>query len=99
MIDIKTAQPSDLERLLKHDKHIRREALESSIRLGRVLMAECDGTWIGWLRWNLFWDNTPFLNMLFLFEEHRKQGYGKAMILHWEQSMREALELLFTKEI
>lgn len=28
-------------------------------------MAEDNGMLIGWLQWNLFWDNMPFMNMLF----------------------------------
>ena len=51
--------------LSRLDRHIRPEELEVSISLGRVLVAEENGQLAGWLRWNLFWDNTPFMNMLF----------------------------------
>lgn len=87
---IRTAYPSDLEVLIAHDHHISPSELENLIRLGRVTLCEADDQFAGWLRWNLFWDNTPFLNMLFLTEAHRGQGYGKAMMDHWEARMKHA---------
>ena len=86
---IRTAYPSDLEVLIAHDYHISPTELENLIRLGRVTLCEAEGQFAGWLRWNLFWDNTPFLNMLFLMEAHRGQGYGKAMMDHWEAMMKD----------
>ena len=87
---IRTAEMKDLAILSRYDKHIRQEELQSGISLGRVIVMEQEGTIIGWLRWNLFWDNTPFMNMLFFLEGYRRQGYGKAMVSFWEKSMREA---------
>ena len=68
---IRTAYSPDLEVLITHDHHISPTELENLIRLGRVTIAEADGEFAGWLRWNLFWDNPPFLNMLYLLEPHR----------------------------
>lgn len=87
---IRIANKSDIKTLSIYDRHIRKEELETAISLGRVMVAEENETIIGWLRWNLFWDNTPFMNMLFLLEEHRNCGYGKAMTSYWEKRMREA---------
>lgn len=39
--------------------------MEFAVSLGRVTVAEDNGMLIGWLQWNLFWDNMPFMNMLF----------------------------------
>ena len=50
-------------------------------------MLDIDGELAGWLRWNLFWDNTPFLNLLFLLESHRGKGYGRELMAHWEARM------------
>nr|MBR4281357.1 GNAT family N-acetyltransferase [Clostridia bacterium] len=87
---IRLAAASDLSFLSEHDRHISLTELDSAIRLGRVLLLEtADGKPIGWLRWNLFWDNTPFMNLLYLLEEYRLQGYGRALTRHWEQLLRE----------
>lgn len=85
---IRTAVASDLPTLVTHDHHISQSELETLIRLGRVTVLEVDGEFAGWLRWNLFWDNTPFLNMLYLLERHRGKGYGTEMMVHWEAQMR-----------
>lgn len=84
---IRTATLQDLEVLSRYDRHISPKELKNSIRLGRVAVAEENGEFLGWLRWNLFWDNTPFLNMLFLLPPHRGKGHGTAMMTWWEGQM------------
>ncbi len=86
---IRPAVGSDLPFLAEHDRHIAPAELDCSIRLGRVLLIEVAGEPVGWLRWNLFWDNTPFMNLLYLLDGHRMQGHGRALVRHWEESMRE----------
>ena len=86
---IRTADKLDTELLLSLDRHISRSELESIIGLGRVFILECGGSFAGWLRYGLFWDNTPFMNMLFLLEEYRGRGFGKMLALFWERKMAE----------
>ena len=85
---VRIATMNDLSRIVEQDRHISPEELKSLISLGRVAIADEDGTLLGWMRWNLFWDNTPFLNMLYLLEPHRGKGYGKTMMTWWEREMR-----------
>lgn len=85
---IRIAEKSDLEILSAYDKHIRITELESSVSLGRVIVAEDNGRHIGWLRWNLFWDNTPFMNMLFILDRYRSCDYGRKMVAYWEKQMK-----------
>lgn len=90
-MEIRLAELTDLSWLTAHDRHIALGECERSVRLGRVLVLEAeDGGLVGWLRWNLFWDNTPFMNMLYLLEDSRRQGHGAAMVAHWEGMMAEA---------
>ncbi len=85
---IRLAELTDLSWLTAHDRHIAWEECERSVRLRRVLvLSEADGGLVGWLRWNLFWDNTPFMNMLYLLPESRRQGHGSALVAHWEGLM------------
>lgn len=88
-MNIRIAEKKDTEILSVYDKHIKKEELGAVISMGRILVAEEGGRLAGWLRWNLFWDNTPFMNMLFLLEEYRGCGYGKAMVFYWEERMKE----------
>lgn len=85
---LRTANPTDHSWLNAHDHHVSPEELHNTINLGRVLIAEIpDGTPVGWLRYNLFWDNIPFMNLLYVMEGHRSQGVGTALVKEWEKSM------------
>lgn len=87
---IRIADGRDLEFLAENDCHIPPEERESVIRQGRILILETEGRPAGWLRWGMFWDNTPFMNLLYLLEEYRGAGFGRAMVSHWETQMRNA---------
>ena len=94
---IRMATMNDLSRIVEQDRHTSPEELKSLISLGRVAVAEDEESFLGWMRWNLFWDNTPFLNMLYLLEPYRGKGYGKAMMAHWEAEMEgQGYDLLMT---
>ena len=86
---IRTAALADLPVLASYDRHISEKELGNLIHLGRMTVLDVDGEFAGWLRWNLFWDNTPFLNMLFLLAPHRGKGYGREMMTYWEARMKE----------
>lgn len=85
---IRYAEEKDIPILSEHDKHISKEELENSVRLKRILVLFDDGKFVGWLRYNLFWDNTPFMNMLYVLEGVRGKGYGKELVTFWEDEMR-----------
>ncbi|MDR2747467.1 MAG: GNAT family N-acetyltransferase, partial [Treponema sp.] len=50
--------------------------------------AQEGGVLLGWLRYNLFWDNVPFVNMLYIIEGCRKKGIGKKLLGRWEEEMK-----------
>lgn len=86
---IRLAGESDLGFLTAHDRHIGAQELERVVRLGRVYIAtDADGAPAGWLRWGLFWDNTPFMNLLFVLPQARGQGVARAIVARWEADMR-----------
>lgn len=86
---IRPASAGDLPFLSEHDRHIALRDLDEAIRQGRILMADADGIPAGWLRWNLFWDHTPFMNLLYLLDGYRMQGLGRALVSHWERQQQE----------
>ncbi|PWM71413.1 MAG: GNAT family N-acetyltransferase [Bacillota bacterium] len=89
-IKIRTAAPFDAAVILQYDKHIAKSELNRSIAAERVYVAESETGFCGWLRYNLFWDNTPFLNMLFVVPEMRKKGAGTKLLFRWESELRAA---------
>lgn len=82
------AKPEDISQISNLDKHIAKTELLSAIRQKRVLLAEINGVFAGWLRFNLFWDNTPFMNMLFVLETYRNKGVGSQLVARWETEMQ-----------
>lgn len=86
-MDIRKAELGDFEFLAEHDRHIQGEILKESILSERVYVIESSGNILGWMRYNLFWDSIPFMNMLYILDGSRGMGYGKAVIERWESDM------------
>lgn len=89
-MNIRFATCNDLNTIGNFDQHIDVKELKSIIEHKRVLIAEEEETFEGWLRYNLFWDNTPFMNMLYILEPHRGKGIGKLLVARWEDEMKSA---------
>ena len=88
MIEIRYATINDYSLLVSKDSHIRKEEWKKLIENKQSLMFYVDNAFAGWLRWNLFWDEIPFMNMLYFFEEYRGKGYGTQMVKFWENEMK-----------
>ncbi|HID0882721.1 TPA: GNAT family N-acetyltransferase [Clostridium botulinum] len=59
-----------------------------------------DNKIIGWLRYSYFWDNTPFMNMLYINENYRNKGIGKKLVEFWETEMKsKGYELVMTSTL
>lgn len=87
-MNLRYAAAHDLDTISGYDKHIDKRELLSLINQKRVFIAEQDGELRGWLRYNLFWDNTPFMNLLFVLEAYRGKGIGKELVALWESEMK-----------
>lgn len=85
---IKYAEISDLESLSELDKHISGVELKQIIERRHLIIAENSGHITGWLRFGMFWDEIPFMNMLFVVEAERGNGIGTALADFWENEMR-----------
>ena len=85
---VRYANEGDFELLCSNDRHIRADELRSSIEAKRVLVILDGGRTAGWLRYNLFWDHTPFINLLFLLEGWRGRGLGGQLVSFWEEEMK-----------
>ncbi|WP_017811934.1 GNAT family N-acetyltransferase [Paenibacillus shenyangensis] len=86
-IDI--AVDTDYNFIVTRDHHIAKELVEAKIHGSEIyILREADQE-IGWMRFNYFWDNTPFMNMIWIDEEYRGRGYGAQVVKYWEDLMRE----------
>lgn len=78
---------ADKELLLSRDCHIKEDILGKAILNRYVLVMLAGGNLAGWLRWGLFWDEIPFMNMLYFLEEYRGLGFGTQLVGFWENEM------------
>lgn len=86
---IEYASEVDFEFILNNDKHVSKKLVRNKLKEKEVIIAKnSDNEIIGWLRYNYSWDNTPFVNMLYLNERYRSKGIGKELVGFWENEMR-----------
>jgi ribosomal protein S18 acetylase RimI-like enzyme len=85
---IRYAENNDYTWLKNHDKHINDAILKTKIDLKEIYIAQENNETIGWLRYNLFWDEIPFINMLYVLENYREKGFGGELVEHWENEMK-----------
>lgn len=85
---IRYVELDDKKRWYELDQHLSEEIFDEKVRTNQGYVLVEDGVVIGILRYNLFWDNTPFCTMLFIDDGYRGKGYGKQMMEYWEQDMK-----------
>lgn len=87
MTEIKYATMDDYGLLISRDTHVRKEEWKKLIEKNQALIFKVDNHFAGWLRYNLFWNEIPFMNMLYFLEEYHGKGYGTQMVRFWEREM------------
>lgn len=88
MIEIRYVTEDDKAFWYSLDRHLPEAEFAKKIRDRQGYVLFEDGRPKGLLRYNLFWDNTPFCTMLFVDWPSQKNGYGRALMSHWEQDMK-----------
>jgi N-acetylglutamate synthase-like GNAT family acetyltransferase len=84
-VTTRVATPSDLSILGELDSHLPSPALAEVVAAGRVLVVvDADGAVVGCLRWGMFWDEVPFMNLLWLLPDCRGRGLGTTLVRAWE---------------
>ena len=84
-ITIRYAKEDDYPWFRNHDKHIS----ENKIKNNEVYVVEISEKIIGWLRYNLFWDCIPFMNLIYFLEDYRRIGIVKKLVEYWEKDMKQ----------
>lgn len=88
-MNIEFATEADIDYISERDKHLARTLIPTKIMAREIYILRESNQAIGWMRFNYFWDNTPFMNLIWIDEAYRGQGLGKDVVLHWEEQMRE----------
>ena len=87
-MEIRLATVEDFDRMRQYDRHIPQERLLHCLEMGQV-----DALWdgdrvLGILRWSLFWQTMPFVDLIFLDDACRGWGLGSKMMARWEKNRR-----------
>ena len=97
---IELAQSKDKQKIAKLDQHIPSSRLGECIWNQQVYVLKDDSIKnggqnhrlkdpvVGVLRYSLFWQTIPFLDLLYIDEAYRGKGYGTEMMLKWEETMK-----------
>ncbi len=88
MEKIQYVEMCDKEFWYSLDKHLPESEFENKVRTKQGYVILEDDKPVGLLRYNLFWDNTPFCTMLFIDWNNQKKGYGKQLLAYWEKDMK-----------
>lgn len=96
---IELAQGKDKRKIAKLDRHIPSLRLGKCIWNGQVYVLKDDSIQnggrnhrlkdpvVGVLRYSLFWQTFPFLDLLFIDRAYRGSGFGTELIRLWEREM------------
>ncbi|MBQ7922046.1 MAG: GNAT family N-acetyltransferase [Clostridia bacterium] len=96
---IELAKGKEKQKIAKLDRHIPSPRLGECIGNGRVYVLKDDSVKnggqnhrlkdpiVGVLRYSLFWQTIPFLDLLYIDESYRRMGYGTKMMREWENDM------------
>lgn len=97
-MNIALANDSDVEYIRERDHHISEDLIRSKIKQNQIYMMRDQHTGvIGWMRYGYFWDNIPFMNLIWIDEPFRGKGMGKQVVDFWEEQMKqEGFHLVMT---
>ncbi|MNI57045.1 putative acetyltransferase [compost metagenome] len=84
------ATEADYEYIIERDRHILESLVIPKIINKEIfILRNRENQNIGWMRYGYFWDNTPFMNMIWIDDEYRNNGIGKEVVLYWEDLLKQ----------
>ncbi|KEI77324.1 GNAT family N-acetyltransferase [Clostridium botulinum] len=100
-MEIEYASELDFQFILDNDRHVSKQLIKNKLKEKEIIIEkDQDNKIIGWLRYSYFWDNTPFMNMLYINENYRNKGIGKKLVEFWETEMKsKGYELVMTSTL
>lgn len=70
------------------DRHLDEKEFALKIRDRRGYVISDGGEPVGVLRYNLMWDYTPFVTLIYIKDSYQGKGFGRRAMLCWEDEMR-----------
>jgi N-acetylglutamate synthase-like GNAT family acetyltransferase len=89
-IEVRFANLTDLEECIALDHPtISAEVIKRKIEQGEIIVAEKAGWLVGYLRFEYLWSLVPYIALIWVVEDQRRQGIGKAMLHYLENALRQ----------
>lgn len=89
-MNITLANELDVEYIRNRDHHISEDFIRSKVKQNEIyIMREQAVGVIGWMRYGYFWDNIPFMNLIWIDEPFRGKGMGSQVVRFWEEQMKQ----------
>ena len=89
MFEVRYISEEDKPFWFTFDNDILEQEFDLKVRDKRGYIISVDSEPIGIMRYNLMWDNTPFLTLICIVDSCHGKGYGRQAMLFWENEMKE----------
>jgi GNAT superfamily N-acetyltransferase len=87
---IEYAVDADLAFLAERSSEKSPEVLRRKIQAGEVIVARLGGEVVAWMTYTLLYDVVPFINILYILQEHRRRGLGTRLVRFLESEVSKA---------
>ena len=77
---VRLAGPEDLEWCVVEDGYVTEKVIRHKIINDEIIVAEIDNQLIGYIRLEYLWSTTPYIGLIFVFEDYRNEGVGRRMM-------------------
>lgn len=87
VVSIAVGEIADRPGITNYDRHIPSHRMAFCLANNQYYVLRFGNNIVGILRYSLFWQSVPFLDLLYIDEGWRGKGYGREMMARWEQDM------------
>lgn len=85
---VRFAGPEDLEWCVVEDGQVIEKIIRNKIVNDEIIVAELDAQLIGYIRLEFLWSTKPYIGLVFVIDEYRKEGVGRKMLNFLEDHLR-----------
>jgi N-acetylglutamate synthase-like GNAT family acetyltransferase len=79
---------NDYEMIIEKDQNIRTKLIEWKLNNQEIVVAEAEGSFIGYLRIEYLWSKYPYIGLISVESGHRRQGIGSGLLLYIEEELK-----------
>jgi N-acetylglutamate synthase-like GNAT family acetyltransferase len=87
-LNIRFGTTDDYDYSISVDKYISKKLLKWKLENNEIIIAESTGIFVGYLRLEYLWSKIPYIGLILIKESHRKQGFGRQILIFLEQYLK-----------